>query len=120
MLDPCYFDDDIIGNHYQCKVRGLSALDSHKKYTSNIFNVNAHQANIAMDNATITAIQRNRLDSVQLKFLIEDIKKLVPVDMPLEDSEAVSDSLEVIEHQLSQSSAKKGIHPNSYFWPSCS
>ena len=55
VIDPSYYDDAVFGQHYQCKVEKLSA--KRRPSTPNIYNINATQANIASDNATITARQ---------------------------------------------------------------
>ena len=43
VLDPCYYDETTFGEHYQCKVRKLSAID---RQNHNNININAAQANI--------------------------------------------------------------------------
>jgi len=110
VLDPCYYDDDVIGKHYQCKVRKLSAID--RQPSKNVFNINSNQVNIASDNATIHAIQNNGLDMSQVKSLIEAVRKSIGTEMSAEHVETITESLEVLEEQLAQPTPKKSVIKN--------
>jgi hypothetical protein len=107
ILDPCYYDDDVVGKHYQCKVKKLSAIKYQQ--AKNIFNIKSHQTNIASDNATINAIQNNGIDISQAKALIEAVRQSIGADMSPENAENVTECLDVLEEQLAHSAPKKSV-----------
>jgi len=67
------------------------------------------QINNATGSATINATQYGSVDMEALKGLIANIKLCLPNDISSDDSELLSDNLEVIEYELSQGNPRKGL-----------
>jgi hypothetical protein len=54
VTDPKYLDiPSYLGNHYQCQVRKLSAIERHQAPSINFNITNSAQTNVATDSATI-------------------------------------------------------------------
>ena len=108
VLDPCYYDEiGSLGKHYQCEVRKLSAVE--KKQAQTVFNINANQANIATNNATINAFQNNNVDIAQVEKLIEAVRRAIPHDILQDDKNTITENLEVVEEQLARPIPKKSV-----------
>ena len=71
--------------------------------------VNKGQVNLATDKAIINASQNNGLAESEVKDLLLALRGAMPVDMSAEDAEAVKDSIEVIESELTSSNPKKSL-----------
>lgn len=90
---------------YLTKVGIDMGLDD--KITYNV-TVKNGQAIIANDNATVTATNIAGTDTGELAKLIANVKAAA-VDLPSEDQETITDSLEVIEHEAAADKPKKGM-----------
>lgn len=66
------------------------------------------QINAAFDEATINATQNNGMDLDTLYRLLSNVKTAV-AEMPPEDAEAASETLEVIEHEAQQEKPRKSF-----------
>jgi len=107
VLDPCYYDCDFAGKHYQCKVKKL--LSNEQSQTKSVFCINSNQVNIANDNATIYATQSDGVDILQVKSLIESVKQSIGAEMLADDVESIVESLNALEEQLSQPVPSKAV-----------
>jgi pyruvate-formate lyase-activating enzyme len=67
------------------------------------------QINVAFDEATIQATQNNSIDWDKLCKLLSDVRSAITADMPPDDAEAVSESLEVIEAEAKQEKPRKSF-----------
>lgn len=81
-------------------------MDENIKYS---ITVNNGQVNLAMNNARIKATQNNGIDMDELKTLIENVKKEAVNISSSDDLESVSESVEVIEHELTQENPRKSL-----------
>ena len=91
---------------YLTKIGIEMGMDETVRYT---ITVNGRQANVAMDNATINAVQNNGVDAAELKRLIAELKASMPEDMPESDKEAIREGVETIESELAQPKPKRSL-----------
>ena len=82
--------------------------DEDKKFMINV-NGGVAQVNVANNNATVNATQRNGIDVSQLENIISDIMKNIPTDITQEEKEQISDSVEVIRAEVQSASPRKGF-----------
>jgi hypothetical protein len=91
---------------YLTKIGIDMGIDETVKYS---ITVNNGQVNLATDNSVINATQNNGINQAELKDLILAIKNNLTQDVTPEDSIAISDSIEVIESELSQPNPRKSF-----------
>jgi len=91
---------------YLTKIGIDMGMDETVRYT---ITVNGGQANVAMDNATINAVQNNGVDVEELKRLIAELRASTPADMSEADKEDVGESIETIESEMVQPKPKKSL-----------
>lgn len=80
-------------------------LDEKSTYTITVHN---GQVNVANDNATITAVNNSGIDGATLADLIQKVRATAQ-DLPSDEAEIVSDSLETIETEALSEHPKKGL-----------
>lgn len=90
---------------YLTKVGIDMGLDEKSTYTITVHN---GQVNVANDNATITAVNNSGVDGVTLASLIQNVRAAAQ-ELPSDDAEIVSDSLETIEAEAVSETPKKGL-----------
>lgn len=91
---------------YLTKVGIDMGLDEKSTYTITVHN---GQVNVANDNATITAVNSNSgIDRETLVNLIQNVRA-ASQELPSDDAEVVSDSLETIEAEALSEHPKKGL-----------
>ena len=90
---------------YLTKVGIDMGLDEKTTYTITVHN---GQVNVANDNATITAVNNSGVDEATLASLIQNVRAAAE-ELPPEDSEIVSDSLETIGAEAVSEHPKKGL-----------
>ena len=90
---------------YLTKVGIDMGLDENSTYTITVHN---GQVNVANDNATITAVNNSGVDGATLASLIQNVRATAE-ELPPEDAEIVSDSLETIETEAVSEHPKKGL-----------
>ncbi|MDR1409626.1 MAG: hypothetical protein LBJ12_05080 [Oscillospiraceae bacterium] len=91
---------------YLTKIGIDMGMDDNIKYS---ITVNNGQVNLASDNATINAVQNNGINIEELKVLIQTLKKSAPTDMDKDEKETFSESIETLEHELTQPKPKKSL-----------
>lgn len=90
---------------YLTKVGIDMGLDEKSTYTITVHN---GQVNVANDNATITAMNSSGIDGTTLADLILKVRA-TSQDLPSDEAEIVSDSLETIEAEALSEHPKKGL-----------
>lgn len=90
---------------YLTKVGIDMGLDEKSTYTITVHN---GQVNVANDNATITAVNNSGIDGATLADLIQKVRATAQ-DLPSDEAEIVSDSLETIETEALSEHPKKGL-----------
>ena len=90
---------------YLTKVGIDMGLDEKTTYS---ITVHQGQVNVANDNATITAVNNNGIDSKMLATLIQNVRTAAH-ELSADDAEIVSDSLETIENEARSEQPKKGL-----------
>ena len=104
VIDPCYYEDLHIGNHYQCKVQKRSVVKRQQPSIHNIFHVNATQANIATDNAKIAARQILNIEqSNEIEKLFESLLEVVK-NNTLENQKAIESAISEMKQAVGKSS----------------
>jgi len=91
---------------YLTKIGIDMGIDETVKYS---ITVNDGQVNLATDNSVINATQNIGINQAELKDLILAIKNNLTQDITPEDSIAISESIEVIESELSQPNPRKSF-----------
>jgi hypothetical protein len=81
-------------------------LDETTKYNISVTN---GQVNVANDNAIINATINNGIEQEQLLKLINDVRKVVPLELSSDDTASIKGSLELIETELKQDKPRKNI-----------
>lgn len=82
--------------------------DEDVKYMINV-NGGVAQVNVANDNATVNAIQNNRIDIARFESLISKVLESIPDGFSTEEKEHLSDNIEVIREEINSSSPRKGF-----------
>lgn len=90
---------------YLTKVGIDMGLDEKSTYTITVHN---GQVNVANDNATISAVNNGGIDGATLATLIQNVR-VAAQELPSNDAEIVSDSLETIETEAVSEHPKKGL-----------
>ena len=91
---------------YLTKIGIDMGLDETVKYSITVTN---GQVNMASDNAVINATLNSGINQNELKELLEAITNNLPQGITPEDESAISESIEVIESELSQPNPRKSF-----------
>ena len=75
------------------------------------YNITVHngQVNLANDNSTINAVMNNGVDQFRLNELLNNLVAKSQIELPVEEQEIVSDSVEVIRQELQNEKPKKSL-----------
>lgn len=76
---------------------------------ANVYSISGSQINIASDQATIIATQKNGINYEELDNLVEIIKSLLSDSLPTEISGNISESIDVLHKELNEEAPKKSI-----------